>query len=826
MSVTITSVQCSAVKWTSDNAKSILDGVILDRYKAVINFYISKLSAGKNLKFNSGTNTIVNNNALDNEDFTKTWNVGEHIKIPESASNSGDLTLIGVSQRTLYVSNSLTNETLQVGNIHLNSQVTNLEFFYNLIQQALLANYQTGNVSNYKYIVSGLNAADTSTTSYLQIGTKDFSWVFDAVTAPTQSTSTIVGAGWAHSSSSDDFKQYFTLTHYFNQFLPSFAGPNLLSQISNNNGPLNSLCYAANINAKYDASGNIYNTGNYIGNGGLGAWFNENNSGTIPEYTLNSIVYTDSLGNPLTALDFSKQCNVTIKIKSASGLFSNNETYISLRHIYIPLNDSQYINTPTTQPQNLMGDNARQKAGASAINGVNYGTSYQVLENVVVTYVDTYNLTITFSTVYASQLQDTLKGQSSANRNYILSITTENIVGFGANITDRVCIICDQQNMQYDQSNPNLMGLIDYIHAFHYPNINGGEKNSFAGYEGDPVFAQIPFWTETAASGGVVPTFKTASARIVAKKSGQPDFIIEKQDIDVSLICLLNNTAQPNVNNTKGYNSYSGDPYNSIILQRQSSNDSGTKKAYLLQYGFVLRYDYWAQILTANPGGVVCNNPINNDIANVNNSWSNLIQNGWTLAFRFYGEMIGYDGFVTTYQADTNIECRALGLANDSGPNFACQINYYDTNGDPVNGIQTGTQTKVSAVFTPDVPAFPSGFNAYFGAIFIDLLNQGGPTTRRFCSTEIPSESSSPFSAPPARSDASSSYSNCNATMNIYNSTGILIVETIFDDTVWPLEQFIQTAMLAARIGYKDSSLQTNSGIDIETNNSQILQPN
>jgi len=118
-----------------DTAMSFLDGSLLNRYKATIAVTFSKKTLNIALKFDSATKTITSTNGLDFRRFgiDENWKPGDHIIMPDSASNSGDLTLIAVSDNVLTVSNSLVNETLAVGNIYYNQKATALDLLYNLI---------------------------------------------------------------------------------------------------------------------------------------------------------------------------------------------------------------------------------------------------------------------------------------------------------------------------------------------------------------------------------------------------------------------------------------------------------------------------------------------------------------------------------------------------------------------------------------------------------------------------------------------------------------------------------------------------------------------
>jgi hypothetical protein len=247
-------------------------------------------------------------------------------------------------------------------------------------------------------------------------------WVTDTLTGVTCNDSKINGAGI-----SVDYKQQFTITHYF--FITPLALSNQLPNFKQLTTPgYFPLTYAYGINGYYTSNPQVQQSISNIVPNGQACWVDSNNAGTIPEFTLNSITYVDNAtGLPLTDLDFSKDVNVTITVKSYSGLFTGAGPYtqIILSHIYIPLTANDYQNTSSTLRQNFMNDRAIQNVGSVAINGEYYGTNYQVIKKVVATWIDAYNVTITCTVSYSATIKAFLKLKAASNRNYALFINCE-----------------------------------------------------------------------------------------------------------------------------------------------------------------------------------------------------------------------------------------------------------------------------------------------------------------------------------------------------------------------------------------------------------------
>lgn len=449
--IKVNSIALTPVDFPANAAVKSLNGCITNKYKAVVNFSFQKYTSNqKRLQFSSvaGLNTIININNIDNESFISTYNFlpGETIIVPSSVHNSGTLTITAVSDRFITVSNTLTDEILEVGYIYVNKKITSLDFYYNLLANSDTISFlsKTDKGTFQKYTVSGIDPAVTS-PSNLTIGTKSFAWVTDIVTG-IASTSTIKGVSFTgYTSIGGAYVQTFEITHYF------YEAPFFLKEQSSNftslippsdfndtqmNGQIinNGWQYAFQINTKY-ATGNIYQD-SVISSGinGSAAWFDQNNARTIPEFSLNSIAYAKaSDSSPMSSIDIGMDVNVTMKIKSASGLFVNSgggitPTSLILNYFYCPNDESSYQNTATTLLQNFMFDKCVTTLGGGSSNGINYGGNYQVLKSVTAVYVDASNATVTFTVSYSTFLKNILKSKSAIDRNYSISICAESTI--------------------------------------------------------------------------------------------------------------------------------------------------------------------------------------------------------------------------------------------------------------------------------------------------------------------------------------------------------------------------------------------------------------
>jgi hypothetical protein len=111
-----------------------------------------------------------------------------------------------------------------------------------------------------------------------------------------------------------------------------------------------------------------------------------------------------------------------------------------------------------------------------------------------------------------------------------------------------------------------------------------------------------------------------------------------------------------------------------------------------------------------------------------------------------------------------------------------------DLNNNKVDSVIQGGKTKIVAQYVGDYTNLPSGADSISGSIFMDLANsQGGVQNRRVANSNVPSEDSSPFTAPDPNPNAVQSYAQGNARVNLFTTAdgtpNLMTVETIYDDS-------------------------------------------
>lgn len=778
-----------------------LNALPVDRIKVVTEGYISWGALNKRVIFDAATKTITKANDLDFTSFIidAELKVGDTIEIEGTALNDGSLTVAAVEDDVITTVEALVDETAEDCSIYGTTEVAALDMYSNIIENSAQESYFSlvDSKSLTRFVVNNTDFTGVAGAQYFSVGTPSRGWVTDKITTGGVCTETyFLGLGL-----SADHKQQFRVVQIFDM-PPWFTRDQYLNFIDRDAPDYfqsgRKLKHVLKFDAKFFIDDpTVVHTGSVADEEGITAWFDQNIAGTPVDYTVESVAYEDdATGDPLDKIDIAKKVNITIVVNSASGQF-NGSTKFVVGFMRCPLDEADYVTTETEMYKNFFRDRKQIQLGVPPVNGDNFGTDYQVLTGIVGTVDSANQATIELSYEPDQSIIDALIGEAEEDRNYLIWVTTQDEDIVTTRQIDRVAMIADFQLAAYDQDNDTLIELEDYLRCYRYPDEVDNPFNSIVGYEGDPFYVRIPFFVETAVVDGVNPTINALGIQVVAVKTDREDFELEGRVVDASQVRKLLDVQTIDVEEDRGFISYDGDPRNRFRIVRQPGKDTGTLAAYELQYGLTLRYEWWLPVVPVSEGAGV---DIFADIENVTHQWSNYNNvNGWTLKLRFTADIAGYDGHVSEFYAETDITVHAR---TDVSPVGSPGVIRYFTDEDvQVNGVVlhwTSPEVKKTRIQVTYEGDFSGATDGFAGTIFADLIGSSGIFDRRFASTEIPSEASSPFEATDADTAADESYADGGVRINIYG-TNRVVLETLFN----PAEYRADNVIVFSRLYYK-----------------------
>jgi len=662
-----------------------------------------------------------------------------------SALNNSSFTITAITDGQITVAEVVVDETANSANVWGTTPITDMNFFYDLIaNNSTKVDFvsATDKETVQKYSATGLDAT-VATPVPLTIATKSFGWVTDIV------SNDVEGEGFVEGDGIVDYKQKFKITHVF--YMTRMWTKELIQNFVNRVAPEefvkgNHLKHICQIEGLYEECNPfIPHKGSIINEKGEAGWFNQSNCQTLPEYSIASIQYQNDVTSEfLTELDGSIVNLVTLSIYSRSGKFVAGASEFIVNHFLCPLNEAEYVNTSTTLLQNIRLDKKKILMDAAAVNGIEFGTDYQSLTDIQASFVDANYVIITFKVDYSSITKALLKAKSANDRYYAFVVSCQDEAITTTKNIDRVNVLADFQNADYDLRDDSLLTLIDYIHCFKFPNAGVFESNDVVGYEGDPSYIEIPFRIESAVVDQKSPTLKNIKIQIVSTKTDNDDFVLEEKIFDTSLFRKLDDKQIINIETSRGFILPDDNPFNRADIVRYEEGDSGTLVAYKLRYAFALRFESWLEVVQASLGDSY---DIFKDIENVVQAWKRYSTGyGWALKIRMTAQVAGYDDFVTTYQAETNVSILEASDAPTAGNDFDLTIQYFNEAGDEVEGLMKEEKTRIKATFRGDTSVFPAGMTEFNGWMFA-CDEFGSIFDRRIACTDFDSEDDSPFSS-------------------------------------------------------------------------------
>lgn len=795
-------------QWTSTGGGGVnyFQGVTGDKITCVIEGYFKWSVESVRLTFTASTKKISFANQYETKSFLKEgFQIDDDITIAGTTSNNGNFTITEVYDTYIVVAESVTNETAESGNVYGVTPITAIDYYYNIIGnlEPISFDSKTDKGTLQKYEATGLDAS-VATPVYAVIGTDSYGWVTELLTGAKVDKS---DSCYIEGVSIADYKQSFKITQTF--ICSPLWTVGLLNNFANRKAPDtflngNSMRHVAKIDGKFDSNDPfIVHSVIATDTQGRAGWLNQSVTGQRPEYYIESIVYQNPYGDVIERPEATEVTDFTIVVRSRSDKFVDgtgapNGTQFIVTISQCPKDIDEYIDTDTTLLENLRIDTKKFENNASTYNGVNYGTAYQSLTTLNAEYNDAGQITITGKIDYSDEIKAWLLSKPDADRYFVITVCTQDVATTTTKGIDRVNMIADFNYNTYDTTDSTLFGLKDYFHVYPYPNTVANESNEVVGFEGDLVYARIPFWIETASSNGIRPTAQSLKVQIVGTKTGSDDFILEEKEFDVATIRKYGNKQIINIENERGFILEDGSKWNYANLIRRSDYDTGTKAYFEIQYGFVIRYESWSEVIQE---ALLSQYDIANDIEDIVNSWKRYSTgNGWALKLRITCDMQGYDTDINRYYADTTFTIAQAGDTPEAGSTFVTALNYYDEDNEEIAAISQTGKTRIVASFLGDVSTFPSGYTSHYGYIFANVPN-GDIFNRVMAHSETNSEANSPFSSENLPSNsATSSYSSDNLRLSYFANR--IELDCWIDGSIFQ-EYENNTIYIQSKLGYK-----------------------
>lgn len=714
--------------------------------------------------------------------ITDGFKAGDDIELANGgggAANTGFFTIDTVTAETITVIESVTDQSARAYDVFGLTLVHGIDYNFNLV----LNNTPNGvdnpvNLTDFetrpKFVAD--NIAATGTTATMVIQNNSHGW-------HTESLPTIEPLGLFDT----DRTQRWKITHTF-KITPLFL-PDWIDSFEDNVPPSlifrdgNSIKYFAKIDAKFDAlNPSVPHTSSFdLFKGNVG-WYDEFLNGGAPNYSLNSVVFTDDAsGNVITEPTFNKKVNAVVLIDSLTDVFSPGVADIILNTIYAPINEDQFANTGTDNYlDNYVFDTiAGQNDVTAGLDGDAFGTARQTITDVTYTSMTTKQVEIRFSFELSAAYQADLLSFDEFNRKGLVFITIQDSNVITTEGLDRNAVVVSLFDYQNDTVDSTLFSIDGQVNFFRYPHSNCGNDSAGQLFSEDGGLAKAIFKTKNSEDAKLI----NFEARVEVVNDADPDrkFTLDNKVFDLLGFDFCDGIQEIDIQEQRDFILPVGDERNIISIQRVPSLDDGTFAFYEITYGFKVRWETWRT-----------NEDVDEDFCdNENQDWAVFSQTpGWTTQFNIYATMEDSAGNQTTFLHVSEVEMKPYDEEYSTPLSITIETFSEDETTNYDGNIALDENTLVRATIVSDFTAVPTGTPDFYGIVRYDAITVGGINFIDVASTVFPLADDSLWISPTGTTSGAKI---------VQVDDGKIIIESTID--VGKLDKTVINYKLSARLG-------------------------
>lgn len=662
-------------------------------------------------------NVIYTRNAV----FMASLRLGDELEMYSAGWNSNAIKTVIVTEiidsNNFRVDDTFTQVTWTTGKITNITGITHLIFNYNLVENGgSFVGLTDGELQELR--CTTLDATNTVTAQ---------NCFFQGAKTYQTGSATIIGKGVANG------KQKFELTHTFLVTPLYLAGQDATTKPAYfEGGESLNLINRIQIGKNFSDNLNVIlpalpkNVG----------WYNESFNGGSSKYYIQSLVYA----NTINALDFNVSNTVTIVLKT-TGTFSGVLNRTRLNFNYLPDNASDYIGNNKLYVDNFQFDSLT----STSTNGTPF-TGTGIIKSITSVINDSTTITITAVLELSAGNRAVITG----NKKYILSLSTED--WNAPTVFDRVNLLVDYKSFAVQLAETNIVNFDTVFIQHPYSTRSFGIlNNEFDVMPVDDVVCNTSFninFTDLQNDGIKILNVKP---QLKLKHATEADIELDSFNINTTNIDVVNydystggKLAIQNIAFSQGRPfKIPNEIRRNVVLTRDFDNDNETVNsyAYALNFPFMMRWEYWKQLILSN---------INSDFFDtteefngINNDWTRLASiAGWDFVYSVTVEIIRLG--VTYSQTEDYILNSAGFLANSDYSNNT--IKSYDiTTTDPLNSgavwyLKGFENTKIIATFNKSGDVINPCI-----VLWIETYESGGQSDIRRISSEHDNDAQSWF---------------------------------------------------------------------------------
>lgn len=369
---------------------------------------------------------------------------------------------------------------------------------------------------------------------------------------------------------------------------------------------------------------NVFQEVQFEENLGNTGWFDEEYNGRDPVFSADNIAYSGAF----TALDLRQTVDLTFDINVDTSIITGTPEWITLCFIGLPEKDSDISNNNVTMDRNYPFDFCQAQQGAGAANGNNFGTTWQIIENMTVT--PGTNM-VSVSARFSFGSDATTKMNSYANGGYLLAAYASFGNSQNSDTANYTTCLLDINNLETNVPDSIISASTTLIR--HDKNDTTDAPTSKLVKVEDELVAEtlvrIDHTPTTGFPNSQIDQFRPS----IIAKNGSEEVTLTSQDFSLVGNPISGPVRVVNDNPPTGFFTNASELRANYQVVRSVSDDSGTEYAYLVKYPFLFRWEYWEQIFQANfpTGWYDTTQPFNGS----NNDWIRLDSlTSWQIYYR------------------------------------------------------------------------------------------------------------------------------------------------------------------------------------------------
>lgn len=395
--------------------------------------------------------------------------------------------------------------------------------------------------------------------------------------------------------------------------------------------------------------------------------FNENYNGAPNNYSVDSITWTNGLGDVIEAMDYSATSSFVAVITAPNQV--NPTSIYNLGLMWRPIDAEFYQNRPSSLGNNLMVNapeidynadgttDTTLRAGlpyiGNPVSGVVSDGAQWDFDNIKFELTGANELTVSGDVIPNANANTMFSNIADDGRKSTLWISIANVALTGFQV-DRVSLtLFDEDNIDAPIVGVQIPNVIDQTLYDHDMNDISDSTDPNTTTEDDVLFLSNFLLVDNV-------DYEYIRTRIYAyNEVTEEEFTLENNVFSFTNVVNINGQFQPNISIGRGFNLPPSSARNVIELTRIPINDTPGFYALRLRYGFLNDWRYW-----------LADSSVSNDFFDIaepndgkNKNWQPYGSgtNDWVLRLSYYTSVLGVEDFnhqtikVRPYEDNGNI---------------------------------------------------------------------------------------------------------------------------------------------------------------------------